>query len=74
VDQIDERRRWPQRVLEVVRVGDDDLLDIDDVRDEREVEEEEPDEVPVELALGQREGWSWADILGQAPSEGRAVR
>jgi hypothetical protein len=50
VDEVDELLGRPQGI-------DDDLLDVDDVRDEREVDDEEKDEVPVELALGQGIGW-----------------
>ena len=54
VDEIHQRRRRPQRVGEVAwaRIGDDQLLQVDDVGDEKQVDDEKPDEQPVELAVG----------------------
>ncbi len=51
MNEIDERRGWPKRILKVVRVIDDQLLDVDDGADEEEVQQKEPDEEIVEFAF-----------------------
>jgi hypothetical protein len=54
VDEIDQRRRWPDGVLEVLGIGDDQLFKIDDVGDEDRVHQEERDDHDVEGAAPQR--------------------
>src|SRR5690606_18383062 len=53
VHQVHQRGWRPDRVLEVGRVGDDQTLQVNDVRDEREVHDEEDDEYQIGLAFPQ---------------------
>src|SRR5215472_983665 len=54
MDEVDERPRRPDRVAEVRRAGDRELLDVDDVRDEQEVDREEGEHHPVDPTPAQR--------------------
>lgn len=54
VDEPDQRFRRPEGLPEVKWVGDDDLFYIDNIRDEKEIDQKEPHKDPVHPAL--REG------------------
>jgi hypothetical protein len=51
VDHVDDRVRRPGWIREVVRVGDRQLLDVDEVGNEEQVDGEEREQDPVDLAI-----------------------
>ncbi len=77
VDHVDDRVRRPRRVAEVERVGDGQLLDVNEVSDEEQVDSEEREQDPVHLAATQGDdlapGTRGNESEGGAACRGRAI-
>ncbi len=80
VDQVHEGRRRPDRVLEVAGVGDHQLLEVDDGRDEEQVQEKEPQKEVVQLPFTEGDdaphgggGWRQPGPVGKAEWGPRSV-
>ena len=50
MNQLDHRVRRPERLLKLRGVRDDELLDIHDIGDEKQIDEEKASEDPVHPA------------------------
>src|SRR5262245_19696887 len=54
MDEIDHPRGRPERIGEVLGIGNDQLLHVDDVGDESEVDDEERDQRQVQRPFAER--------------------
>ena len=52
VDEVDHDWWWPEGVLKVSRVSNNDLLDVDNIRDKGKVEQEEHHHARIQPTIG----------------------